>query len=106
MEHSETPYQVDYAGLFLRQLEDLVNQAVRLGTLADLAATVKTIHQRLSMTPLEWGDPLYRLRHLELIVYRGTLAPINVHYAVDEQRKLVYLTQVWPMPGHGYTQGT
>lgn len=104
MERSETPYQVDYAGQFLRQLENLINQAVRLGTLADLETAMKTIHQRLRTAPSDWGDPLYRLRHLDLMLYRGTHSPLNVHYAVDEQRKLVYLTQVWPMPGHGYTQ--
>jgi len=64
MEGSETPYRVDYAGQYRRQLEDLINQAVRLGTLADLAAAVKTIQQRLSESPSDWGDPLYRLPHL------------------------------------------
>jgi hypothetical protein len=106
MEHSQTPYRIDYAGQYRRQLEDLINQAVRLGTLADLEAAVKMIHQRLSTAPSEWGDPLYRLRYLELDLYRGTHTPLNIIYAVDEQRKLVYLTQVWPMPGHGYTQET
>lgn len=106
MEHSETPYQIEYAGQYLQQLEGLINQAVRLGTLADLAAAVKWIHERLSKLPSKWGDPLYRLRYLELALYRGTHAPLNIIYAVDEQRKLVYLTQVWPMPGHGYTQET
>src|SRR5579875_4182282 len=100
MEHSQTPYRVDYAGQYRRQLEDLINQAVRLGTLADLEATVRTIHQRLSTTPMEWGDPLYRLHYLQLLLFRGTHTPLNVIYAVDEQRKLVYLTQVSPMPGH------
>lgn len=106
MERPETPYRVDYAGQYLRQLENLVKQAVHLGTYADFASTVRTIHQRLRTAPLEWGDPLYRLRYLGLLVHRGTHTPLNVIYAVDEMRKLVYLTQVWPMPGHGYIQET
>lgn len=67
---------------------------------------MKGIHQRLSKSPSDWGDPLYRLPHLQLMLYRGTHTPLNVIYALDEQRKLVYLTEVWPMPGQGYTQET
>jgi len=85
MEDSQTPYRVDYAGQYLGQLEDLIKQAVQLGTLEDLEAAVKTIHQRLSTAPLDWGDPLYRLRYLELLLFRGTHRPLNVIYAVDEQ---------------------
>jgi hypothetical protein len=106
MERPETPYRVVYAGQSLQQLNDLIEQAVRLGTLTDLEDTVKKIQQRLAAAPLEWGDPLYHLRYLGLFLFRGTLAPLNVIYAVDEQRKLVYLTQIWPMPGRGYTQET
>jgi hypothetical protein len=83
MEHSRAPYRVDYAGQYRRQLEDVINQAIRLGTLADLEATVKAIHQQLSTTPMEWGDPLYHLHYLELLLFRGTHTPLNVIYAVD-----------------------
>jgi hypothetical protein len=87
-------------------LNALEEQAIQSGIEEEFSSALKWIHQRLSKSPLKWGDPLYRLRHLELDLYRGTHTPLNVVYAVDEQRKLVYLTQVWPMPGHGYTQGT
>jgi hypothetical protein len=68
MERSENPYRIDYAGQYRRQLEDLIKQAAHLGTLADLEDAVKRIHKRLSTAPLEWGDPLYRLRYLDLLL--------------------------------------
>lgn len=52
MESPETPYQVEYAGQSLRQLEYLVKQAVHLGTFEDLALAVRTIQQRLRTAPL------------------------------------------------------
>ena len=104
MERPEQPYRVVHAGQYLRQMKDLIGQAARLGSLAELATAVKSIQERLSAAPLEWSDPLYHLRYLELFLYRGTHTPLNVIYAVDKQRHLVYLTQVSPMPGRGYTQ--
>ncbi len=106
MAHSGTPYHLSFAGRSKEQLNALREQAIRLGIKEDFVSALKQIEQRLSLDPLEWGDPLYQLRYLELLLYRGTHAPLNVIYAVDEARKLVYLTQVWPMPRYGYTQET
>lgn len=103
MEHPEAPYRVEYAGQSLSQLKNLIDQAVHLGMLSDLATAVKAIHRRLTVDPLEWGDPLYHLQHLGLLLHRGTHAPLNVIYAVDEERNLVYVTQIQPMPGSGFT---
>lgn len=103
VEHSKAPYRVSFAGNSKQQLNALRAEAIRLGIDKEFASAAKWIHERLTTAPLEWGDPLYRLRYLELNLYRGTHAPLNVIYAVDEQRRLVYLTQVWPMPGRGYT---
>lgn len=106
MGRSKRSYRISFAGHSRQQLNALRGQAIRLGIEEEFSSTIRWIDRRLSVAPLDWGDPLYHLRFLELVMYRGTHTPLNVVYAVDEQRKLVYLTQVWPMPGHGYTQET
>lgn len=104
MELSNAPYRVSFAGQSRKQLNALKAQAILLGIYEDFESSLKWIYQRLTVDPLGWGDPLYHLRYLELFLYRGTHAPLNVIYAVDKQRHLVYLTQVSPMPGRGYSQ--
>lgn len=106
MGRSKRAYRISFAGRSKEQLNGLRAQAIQLGIKKEFLSAIKWIHQRLSAAPSKWGDPLYRLRYLELDLYRGTHTPLNMVYAVDEQGKLVYLTQVWPMPGHGYTQET
>ena len=46
-----------------------------------------------------WGDPSARLRWLGLLKCRGSLAPLNVYYAVDEARRIVYVTEFRPFTG-------
>ncbi|MHB1422338.1 MAG: hypothetical protein ACYC3I_03905 [Gemmataceae bacterium] len=106
MDQSERYYRISFAGYSRQQLNALRDQAIRLDIQDEFSKTMKWIDRQLSEAPLEWGDPMYHLRYLQLAMYRGTRTPVNVAYAVDEQRKLVYLTQIWPMPGHGYTQET
>ncbi|HEY7428358.1 MAG TPA: hypothetical protein VH682_29265 [Gemmataceae bacterium] len=101
---AKTPYWVTCISQSNEQLKDLTAQAIRLGKYKDFLAAVKEIARRLSSDPLQWGDPLYHYRHLELMQYRGVHAPLYVLYAVDEQRKLVYVSQFRPLPGHGYTE--
>jgi hypothetical protein len=101
---AKTPYWVTCIGRSNQQLKTLMAQAIRLGRREDFLAAAKAITRRLTMDPLEWGDPLYHSWHLQLMNYRGAHAPLYVLYAVDEQRKLVYVTQFRPMPGYGYTE--
>ena len=43
------------------------------------------------MVPLSWGDPLYRLPALGLVVYHRLFEEFDVNYAVDESNRVVYL---------------
>lgn len=73
----------DYA-----QLCQLATSQGRLQLVLD-AMTV--LHERLSTDPLEAGEPHYRLKHLGLIMCVAFREPLTVDYAVDEQRRWVYL---------------
>jgi hypothetical protein len=60
---------------------------------------LRFIIERLTNDPLGWGDPNYRLHHLGLLRCRGLRSPLSVYYAVDEVRRIVYLTEFRPSPG-------
>ena len=52
----------------------------------------RQIVYQLRDTPLTFGEPLYRLPALQLLVHHGAIAPLYVHYAVHENRPLVFIT--------------
>jgi hypothetical protein len=76
-------------------------QAATRGFLDSYVAAVKIIEHRLTMDPLEWGDPQNRLRNLQLLLFHGIQSPLHVYYAVDEARRIVYVQEIKPLPGRG-----
>ena len=80
----------------------VVSGAVRgdLLRLADLAAAMGVttfrndlleIAARLTADPNGWGDPLYTLHQLGVVVCHRLLRDLHVNYGIDETRRLVYL---------------
>jgi hypothetical protein len=47
-------------------------------------ASLRRLDERLKNDPLDFGEPLYRLPALKLLVCQGVLAPIVVTFAVHE----------------------
>jgi hypothetical protein len=78
--------------------------ALHAGRQGAFRVDLYTVQRLLVTCPLEWGDPLYRLRAMDLMVYHGISEILNVHYAVDETRRIVYLMEVALMPKAGFGQ--
>lgn len=85
----------------LQQLRTWGERATRLGRKAEYLAALRTIHHKLTTEPLTWGDPWYRLTQLDLQVYQGACSPLHVSYAIDEERQIVYLKTLTPLPQSG-----
>jgi hypothetical protein len=60
------------------------------------------MNERMQSSPAEWGDPLYRLRHLGLVVHRARVTFFYVSYAVDETRRIVYVMKVIAVAGEAF----
>ncbi len=60
-------------------------------TAAALLSALRILDQHLAAEPLTWGDPQYRLQHMGLSTYLRLHAMLRVFYAVDEQRRIVYV---------------
>jgi hypothetical protein len=54
-------------------------------------AAFRFIVQRLRTDPLVFGEELYRLPALKLIVRQAVVSPLVVDYAVDDERPLVFI---------------
>ncbi|HTU91441.1 MAG TPA: hypothetical protein VMF69_15270 [Gemmataceae bacterium] len=76
-------------------------RAAAKGISATYAAALKMIYRQLTTAPSTWGDPCNRLAHLGLTVYHRVYAPLYVSYAVDEERRIVYLKTLSALPRSG-----
>jgi hypothetical protein len=86
------PYQVVYSERCRRQTRELLARAAEKGRFAQVAQAVRDIHTRLRWIPRDFGEPLQDLVQLGAIEYIGVIPPLVVKYAVDEARRLVYVS--------------
>ena len=95
------PYRMDASGRVVDQVRVLSFRAVRKGLIADLSAALTAMAAQVTAAPTSWGDPVSRLRTLDLIVYRRVQGPVIIYYAVDEVNRISYIRSVRPFPGRG-----
>lgn len=87
-------YRVALSGKNRNQIQSLGQTAAARGLGPEFLAAIKHSIHRLQVEPAAWGDPLYRLPDLGLQEYRGGGPLIYVYYAVDETRRIVYISDV------------
>jgi hypothetical protein len=75
----------------LAQLRAWGASAVRRGEGAVYVEALNFINHKLTADPASWGDPLYPLRKVGLMMRRGLRRPLQVHYAVDENLRVVFV---------------
>lgn len=100
MSSNPKAFKVSCSRATLDQLRVFGERAKRLGLQRDFLDAVKYISARLAEDPLRWGDPQYRYRQLDLLLCRGIHRMLQAHYAVDETRRIVYVKEFKPLPGH------
>jgi hypothetical protein len=68
-------------------------RAVELGLAEEFAKTVRTVKENLQSRPLTWGDPLYHLRSLRLLIFRAIQDMLLISYGVHEEKRIVFIRQ-------------
>jgi hypothetical protein len=74
------------------KLKQLHLQALQSGTGQQFLDALRQIVTQLRAAPLTFGEPLYRLPALRLLVRQGMIAPVIVDYAVHESQPLVFIS--------------
>jgi len=97
----DRPYKIIFLGDQGSVLRALGERAAERGVFDAYAVAVKSIQHRLTTDPLVWGDPQNHLPHLQLLLCHGTRVPLHVYFAVDEQRRIVYVRDIKPFPSCG-----
>ena len=89
---SAVPYEVVRSEVTRDQLKVWGKIAKERGRLAEYTAALRIVEYRLQYEPLEWGDPLYDLPNLGLVMYRGIWKFLSVLYCVRDDKKLVLVS--------------
>lgn len=96
--NTDGPYKYVLTAEQKNQLKMWGKRAVALGISANYFEALKAIHHQLSTDPQGWGDPWYRLHGLGLQVFQRTCSPLHLSYAVDEERRIVYVKTLSALP--------
>lgn len=86
------PFRVVYSERCREQFRQLLSRARARGRAAEVAQLVRDVNRRLEWIPLDFGEPTHDLVYLGIREYVGTVPPLVVTYAVDEDRRIVYVS--------------
>jgi hypothetical protein len=100
------PYRVVLSEATRQQLLELQQRAVARGLGERILSAVKLVVARLQFDPLEFGEPRRELRALRLQERVAVVRPLVVLYAVDENRRLVYVTGFRGLAGTDVEEGS
>jgi hypothetical protein len=100
------PYTVDFVNQREQaaRLERWAAEATARGLLRDLLDVLQHVLDRLRLEPSTWGDPLFEARHAEFLMYHRVYRFFHVSYAVHEKSRTVWIKDLRPLPGHGFSE--
>jgi hypothetical protein len=99
-------WRIDYldrAGLFAR-LRRWADEANTMGKVSEFLAALKYINEKVKTEPLEWGDPQHRAPSAGFVVCHGMHKLLHVYYAVHEESRTVWVKEIRPLPGLGFSE--
>ena len=71
-----------------------------LGIGDDFRRALTAIVDGLQTDPLKLGDPLFDYRQMGTVFCHAMRWPLRVHFAVDEQHRIVFVQRFSIVPGH------
>jgi hypothetical protein len=99
------PYRVVRSEAIRQRLKQWGEAAEKVGLIDTYAEALQAIEEKLVNEPLTWGDPLYPLRHLELMIHRGIYWVFVVEYGVHERERVVFIKEYRLLPNNPLEPG-
>jgi hypothetical protein len=100
----ESSWSVDYSGAILEKLRQYNQRSKALGIGGEYLTLIRAMNGRLETDPLTWGDPLYALEHLHLVIYRRIHGFLVIFYGADEANRRIFVNRIDALPGHSLAQ--
>src|SRR4051794_1138994 len=84
-------YHVSMSEQIREAIKQRHREAAQTGKGDRFLATLKRIYERLRADPLQFGEALFRLPALKLLVCQAALAFLVIDFAVHEEQPLVFI---------------
>ena len=92
--NGEQSFRLGFSELIVQSLRKLQRRASREGRGQEFLLAVREVVRRLQHDPTEFGEALYRLPVLRMQIRCAVILPLGVHFAVCEDRPLVFIKSV------------
>lgn len=93
------PFRVSRLRSVDLQIKKLSDVAKKNGKLSGLLDDLERVLQNLETRPTDWGDPKYSTQLAGGVVYDGLMHSLVAHYVVFDDKQVVVLLRLTPMPG-------
>jgi hypothetical protein len=84
-------YEVKLADVIVQTLRRQARNAAQTGQEEALLSAFRQVIERLREAPHDFGEPLYRLPALRMLLCHGVLRPLAVDFGICEDRPLVFI---------------
>jgi hypothetical protein len=88
----------------LRRLRAMGERVATPELRQQLAAILRTVTERLTHDPVNWGDPFRRLRPSGILLLSRTYSTLHFTFAVDETTRLVIVNGVTTLSKSPYAE--
>jgi hypothetical protein len=87
-------YEVYCSGAVAKTVREVYEQASRQGRGKEMVSAFHQAFQRLRQNPHSFGEPLYRLPILRMLVCAAVIRPIAIDFAICTDRPMVFIKNV------------
>jgi hypothetical protein len=94
------PFEFGASQLVWERIRELVRRATGVGYGPETRQALAFMEEQLRTQPRDWGEPSYRLRGLQVTVYRQIYEHLLFVYTVHDRVPMVTLWSVTPTTGH------
>ena len=91
---SANPSDNPYSAVIARILRNIQERATSEGRGELVLDAIRQIHQRFRANPMNFGEPLYRLPAMRMIVHCAMVLPLVIDFGICEDRPLVFIKDI------------
>jgi hypothetical protein len=84
-------YQVHASKLTRDGLRRQRAELAKAGKSTEFVSALRRAYERLQTAPLEFGEPLYRLPAMKLLVRQAMIGKLVIDYGIHEELPLVFI---------------
>lgn len=82
-------YRVVLSALVKQQVIQIHQEKIDIGEGQEFLGSIRQIYERLRTKPLDFGEPLYHLPALDLVVHQAVQKGIVVNFAIHMNKPIV-----------------